>query len=934
MRTRISVFLAILLLSQSRVKGAQNSEPSHLSQSAHAADSSGNPYSKEPYVIEVMEHRVRFEADGKGQRDLILRTRIQSDSGVHEFGLLVYPYASSFESLDVVYARVRKPDGAVLETPASDIQDLDSAVSREAPTYTDQREKHIAVKSLAVGDILEAHLRWTIHDPMAPGYFWYDHSYFRSGICLQETLQIDVPASAAVKLRNAEPNPSISRENGRVLYTFKSSTLKKPEASKIPAWEANFHGAPPPDLQLSSFSSWEEVGKWFGSLEQPKVTVTPEIKAKAEELTRGKNSDDEKLHILYDFVSTRFRYIGIDLGLGRYTPHSASDVLQNRYGDCKDKHTLFAALLQAVGITSYPALISSKHRLDPSFPTMSLFDHVITAIPHGDSFQFLDATPEVAPFGLLVQNIRDRQSLVIPDHASARLVTTPMDPPFPSVEKLRIDSSIDASGTLDAKIVLDTRGDSELLLRMLYRSTPQNRWQEVTQRMAAFLGCGGTVSDVKVAQPEETAKPFSVAFSCRRTDYPDWKNYRVTLPAPSITMLSLNEEQKLSKDPLPLSSLQDITYDETMKFPEGYSVSLPQKIERSTDFAEFSATYSLENGTLHGVLRFKTLMREIPGSERLQFSSFVRDIEDATRRYIFLGRNSPSGSSSISAAATNPPTVVGGIIGTPVSNSSSPAAKPPVSPAKPIFDSAQRAKENRDYVTSAQLYEQAVASDPKYTDAWNALGWTYLQIKQFEKAEAALRKVLVLDPQARFVHLNLGRALEGLKKYEEAVAEYQKAIQIDAKEKSVHASLGRTYVLFHQFEKAIPELETAATITPNDPAVQFNLGRAYAKTGQPEKAANALNRSVDLEPTADRKNWVAYEMALSKLQLDLAEKFADSAIEHAVGQTKDISLDHLSNQDLSAVAESGAASRRQRSSARSATAFARTPSRPPPPARR
>ena len=44
----------------------------------------------------------------------------------------------------------------MVETPASDVQDLDSAVSREAPMYTDGEREHVAVKSLSPGDILEA----------------------------------------------------------------------------------------------------------------------------------------------------------------------------------------------------------------------------------------------------------------------------------------------------------------------------------------------------------------------------------------------------------------------------------------------------------------------------------------------------------------------------------------------------------------------------------------------------------------------------------------------------------------------------------------------------------------------------------------------------------------------------------------------------------
>ena len=71
-------------------------------------------YSKEPYVFDLIQTKARFEADGKVQRETMLRVRIQSESAVRELGLLTYPFASSFETLDVVYLRVRKPDGTVV----------------------------------------------------------------------------------------------------------------------------------------------------------------------------------------------------------------------------------------------------------------------------------------------------------------------------------------------------------------------------------------------------------------------------------------------------------------------------------------------------------------------------------------------------------------------------------------------------------------------------------------------------------------------------------------------------------------------------------------------------------------------------------------------------------------------------------------------------
>src|SRR4029077_11061508 len=115
-------------------------------------------------------------------------------------------------------------------------------------------------------------------------------------------------------LKSAKVQPTLREEGSRRIYTYETSNSKEPENSKIPAWEKSFHGLDHPDVELSSFTSWTGVGEWFDSLIEPKIKVTPEIQAKADELTKGKGSEEEKIRALYDFVSTRFRYIGIALG--------------------------------------------------------------------------------------------------------------------------------------------------------------------------------------------------------------------------------------------------------------------------------------------------------------------------------------------------------------------------------------------------------------------------------------------------------------------------------------------------------------------------------------------------------------------------------------------------------------------------------------------
>ena len=57
------------------------------------------------------------------------------------------------------------------------------------------------------------------------------------------------------------------------------------------------------------------------------------------------------------------------------------------------------------------------------------------------------------------------------------------------------------------------------------------------------------------------------------------------------------------------------------------------------------------------------------------------------------------------------------------------------------------------------------------------------------------------------------------------------------------------------------------------------------------------SRSVELEPTPARWNGVAYEMALDKIDLSQAQKYAESAVSLTAEHSREISLENLSNED-------------------------------------
>src|ERR1700733_4374311 len=417
-------------------------------------------YSQEAFVVEQYRSHYRFETDGTGRKETVARIRVQSEAGVQQWGQIQVGYNSANERVEIAYVRVIKADGSIVKAGDDAVQDLSAPVEREAPVYTDYRQKHITVPGLRPGEVLEYDMVTVIHTPLAAGQFWADYDFDKSNISLDETVDVDVPAGRSLKLK-CKPgmDAKITEENGRRVYHWSSSHLEREDDAakakeKDKKTKKHHPGDDRPDIQLTTFESWEQVGRWYASLEKDRRTPSPEVRAKAQELTKGLNGDLQKTEALYDFVAKNFRYVSLSLGVGRYQPHAASEVLHDQYGDCKDKHTLLASLLEAEGLHASSVLINSSRKLDPDVPSPSQFDHVITMLPlevkgtkekgmeKGTKEKeevWMDTTAEVGPFRLLAYQLRKKQALVIPpmdppSSVAPHLEETPADTPTPDTE--------------------------------------------------------------------------------------------------------------------------------------------------------------------------------------------------------------------------------------------------------------------------------------------------------------------------------------------------------------------------------------------------------------------------------------------------------------------------------------------------------------------
>ncbi len=845
-------------------------QESPAAQKAQAAAATAGDYSKEAFVVESIRSKYRFENDGTGRREVTARIRVQSEAGVQQWGQLQFGYNSANERVEIPYVRVIKEDGSVVKAGDDAVQDLSAPVEREAPVYTDYRQKHVTVPGLRPGDILEYDLVTVVHTALAPDQFWTEYSFDHSNIVLDEEFDIDIPDGRSVKLKNKPSmDPKVSEENGRRIYHWTSSHLQREDQDKNKK-KKHKPDDDRPDIQLTTFESWEAVGRWYAGLEKDRRIPTPEVKAKADELTKGLTTDLDKTEALYDFVSKNFRYVSLSLGLGRYQPHAAADVLHDQYGDCKDKHTLLESLLQAEGLYASSVLINSSRKLDVDVPSPSQFDHVITMLPLGKQEIWMDTTAEVAPFRLLAYSLRKKMALVVPFNGTPHLEQTPASTPTPDLELAEIDGKINDIGKLDAHVHYTFRGDEELLLRSIFRRVPQANWQRVVESVNA--GLGGDVTNLKISDPAATREPFTMSYDISRVNFLDWskKKTEMALPLSSFSLPDFTDDDvENAIEPLKLGPVAEYAYKIRLQLPPKYTAHAPLPFDLKRDYAEYDASYKLDGDIFSAERKLTLKDDEIPTDRAPDYEAFRQAVNDDLGQHLSL--------ESTVAGAPVPPADM---------------------KADDLVDSGRAAMASGNFPVAIALLKRATEVDPKNKYAWNNLGLAYLAIRQNDDAIAALKKQIEVNPYDQYAYNNMGRAYWQERKYDDAVTAFRKQLEINPLDKFAHANLGQMYEEWHKYDLALPELEKAASLVPDSPDLQVSLGDAYLNLGQDDRALAAFDRAVELSATPLVWNNIAYQLSLKKAHLDRAQQYAESAVSATAAALRNVSLDSLSQQEL------------------------------------
>jgi transglutaminase-like putative cysteine protease/tetratricopeptide (TPR) repeat protein len=789
---------------------------------------------QEAAVVQQLTTRVHYENDGTGSVEHTMVVHIQSEAGVQRYGQLVFGYSSATEKLDVNYVRVRKPGGQTVETPADTAQDFAPEVLRSAPMYSDYRERHVTVAGVRPGDTLEYRTTRQLTTPLAPGQFWFEYTFPARLTVTEARLEIDVPKSRELRLKSPKRKYTTADSGERRTYTWVVQNIapdraeKEDDADSPQDEEDDF-----PEIQLSTFQDWGQVAHWYAQLQGERVVVDDAVKKKAAELTQGVSTGEEKARRIYDYVARNIRYVSLSFGVGRYQPHAATEVMAGSYGDCKDKHTLLSALLRAAGIQSYPVLIGSERKLDEDVPSPAQFDHVITLAQVDKNTVWLDSTAEVAPYGMLLYPLRDKQAVLAAADSTGGLKRTPAASPVKNVQTSSLKGKVSETGALDAAVEMSLSGDTAVLFRMLLRRTPQADWPRFGEGVATAQGHPGKVSDFSVDALEEPDRPLNMRYKVHQDTYFNVPGSGVTAYVlPGLIMPPLG--RKKAGKPLDLGPAVEARDTAHLEFAANFSMQLPPAVAITRDYGQYSLNYKLVNNVLDAERVYILKISQLPAARRPDVES-LRSVATSYAAQSISVDARPAAKAAVATAS---------------------AAAGDGTPQE-WRKAGLKALGQRDFKNASDLFKRVVERQPDSDDAWDDLGRAYSGLGNHTDAIAAYRKQVEVNAFHKRAYNDLGSELRLAGKYEDALAAYAKQLENVPLDNMARKNHGLLLLQLKRNPEALSELEKVSSELSGDPEVELALAQLYFGAGQQEKSRALLITLAGSSAPAPGSDWFA-----------------------------------------------------------------------------
>ncbi|MFD2514577.1 DUF3857 domain-containing protein [Pontibacter locisalis] len=400
----------------------------------------------------------------------------------------------------------------------------------------------------------------------------------------------------------------------------------------------------PADFEVDGYQgnmeSWESYGLFFEKLNKDRDVLPLETQQKLQALVADLNTPEEKIKKVYDYLQGKTRYVSIQLGIGGWQPFEANFVDSKGYGDCKALTNYTQAMLKAVGIKSYQALIlagDGESDILTDFPS-SQFNHVVLCVPTANDTIWLECTSQTNAAGFAGSFTGGRHALLITPEGG-KLVTTPDYVAQDNLQKRSIHVKLDETGNGTAQVTTVYTGiQQESRDYVLHNLKPeeQRKWLYQQVKVPSFEIKDYAWQQQKKFIPEVTEK---MELSLRQC---------ATLSGKRL-FLSPNLMNKWTYAPEPIEnrttdvvrSMAFLDVDTvTFELPVGYTLEhKPQDRELKSMFGEYKSSTTIEGQKVIYVRSLKMDKGTFEPDTYAKYLEFLNSVITADKQQVVFVKN-------------------------------------------------------------------------------------------------------------------------------------------------------------------------------------------------------------------------------------------------------------------------------------------------------
>ena len=583
------------------------------------------PEDSDLYVL-LAESHFRFDAEGRffyrSRYINLLLTPSGAESRAARVGASWDPW---HQDRPEIRARVIDPSGkehwldpkTLVEEPVSLGSD---------DLWSDRRVLSGPLPAIGAGAIIEKEIRVDDTEPLFSAGTTWAQGLTAPNPSLYRRVVLEAPASLPLRINTHGIDglePRREEVDGFIRYTWELRNhpgAETPEPSLPPA-VARY-----PTMAFSIGESWNAVASAYSEVVDQQLDgadlselYSPPVEAEA---------IADRAQEYLDRIHATIRYTGLLLGASSIVPTTPQDILARRYGDCKDQASLLVGLLREDGIPAHVALLRTgpDWDVDPSLPGLGRFDHA-TAVIEGDTATgrdpiWIDPTDPDSPVGDLPLADQGRLALIAAPETED-LVMIPVAPAEANRDLERREVFLPPFGngrivettTYFGSIGAQNRG------RLRYSSAEDRRESYGDYIESLYEATLGELNEA----PGGAGEPFRLELEALDAEVAvvDLTEAVVTIPRGTVFSRTPDElvaarEEDADPRQNPFETWEPFVSERhyVIHPPPGMAVrELPPASERTLGATRYEHRFWLDDGLVHGLLRFDSGPRTLTAQE-------------------------------------------------------------------------------------------------------------------------------------------------------------------------------------------------------------------------------------------------------------------------------------------------------------------------------